>query len=398
MNRRLTTVIAYASLGLVACGAVGERTYGGARNQNATGARPTAEGGAIIAGYTANNTAGATDAYLLKVDDAGAVQWSLTHGGAGFDRAEDVVAATDGGYFVAITTESEGPGDPEDFGSYVNVKLLKVDGRGAIVWQRVHGEARPDGVASLAATVDGGVVLAGYTHNTADGPAALVLRYTATGELAWTTKLEAELPKTIAHAVAVATDGSIVLAGSTFAPDGNTDAFVARLTAAGAILWARPFGDELNEQFHDVRATPDGGVIAAGYRSEWWPELRNTDAIVVKYGADGFPEWDGTYGGARNDEAAAITPVADGYVFTGATHSYGSGTELSADVWVSKLSLTGALVWNRAHGGGGNNYGTDIRELAGGALLVVGDTFPELALINAYDIYVARLTRDGQLQ
>ncbi len=396
-SRRIRTVLTYSLLALIACKVTGERTYGGPQNQNATSIRPTADGGAIIAGYTAYGTAGGTDAYLLKLADDGDVQWSLTYGGAGFDRGADVVPAAGGGYFFALATESEGPGDPENYGSYRNVQLLKVDDSGAIAWERLYGEVLSDGVAGMAGTPDGGVVLAGFTHNAVDGPAALVLRYSAGGELLWVTKLEDELPNTVASSVAVVSDGGIVIAGSTM-PDGEkNDGFVAKLDDTGAILWAYAFGDELSEQFQAVRATRDGGVIAAGYRSDWWPELRNTDGIVVKYDANGLPQWEGTYGGDNNDEATSIVEVDDGYVLIGSTNSYGEATVYSSDIWVAKLSLGGTLQWNRAYGGGGNNYGTDIRALDDGRLLVVGDTFPELSLINAYDMWVARLDRDGQL-
>jgi len=387
----------YSLVVLIACKATGERTYGGPQNQNATAIRPTADGGAVVAGYTAFGTAGGTDAYLLKLDDEGEVEWSLTDGGAGFDRGADVVPAADGGYFFATSTESEGPGDPENFGSYRNVKLLKVDGAGRVVWQQIYGEEGPDSVAAMTPTADGGVALAGFTQNAADGPAALVLRYSSEGALRWVTKLEDELPNSIANGVAALADGSLVIAGSTMPQGQRPDAFVARLDDAGTVVWTDSFGSERSEQFESVRATRDGGAIAAGYRSDAWPERQNTDGIVVKYAADGSAEWAGTYGGDENDEAAAIAEVDDGYVFTGSTNSYGDATPLSSDVWVARLSPDGILQWNRGLGGSGRNYGTDIRALDDGRLLVAGDTFPDFALINAFDIYVARLDGDARV-
>lgn len=94
----------------------------------------------------------------------------------------------------------------------------------------------------------------------------------------------------------------------------------------------------------------------------------------------------------------SIAVLDDGYALTGSTNSYGDATPLSSDVWVAKLSFDGTLQWNRAHGGSGRNYGTDIRALDDGRILVAGDTFPDFALINAYDIYVARLGHDGEVE
>jgi hypothetical protein len=58
----------------------------------------TADGGAIITGYTETWGAGGRDAFLLKIDSLGVVQWMEVYGGGLDDEAR----------FVGQTVEEKG--------------------------------------------------------------------------------------------------------------------------------------------------------------------------------------------------------------------------------------------------------------------------------------------------
>jgi len=61
----------------------------------------TADGGYALAGYTESFGAGYTDLWLVKTDASGNMEWSQTYGGATYDHAYSLVAASDGGYVIA---------------------------------------------------------------------------------------------------------------------------------------------------------------------------------------------------------------------------------------------------------------------------------------------------------
>ncbi len=78
------------------------------------------DGGYIIAGWTIYGD-GTSDAWLIKTDANGNLQWSKTFGGADSDYANAVIQTLDGGYILAGHTNSYGAGDMDAW-------LIKVGG------------------------------------------------------------------------------------------------------------------------------------------------------------------------------------------------------------------------------------------------------------------------------
>ncbi len=76
-----------------------------------------------MAGYTKSFGAGIFDAWLLKLDSAGTVQWQKTYGGGGEDFAWSIQQTGDGGYIVAGSTHSFDAGSTDFW-----VLKLKPDG------------------------------------------------------------------------------------------------------------------------------------------------------------------------------------------------------------------------------------------------------------------------------
>lgn len=137
-----------------------QTTYGGAFNDAALSVRQTPDGGYIVAGYTWSFGAGGSDAWVLKLDAGGNVLWQKTYGGAGNEVAMSVVPSGGGGYVVAGQTNSFGAGDSDAW-------VLKLDATGTVVWQKTYGEAGYESAASIAATADGGYVVAGQRDQAA---------------------------------------------------------------------------------------------------------------------------------------------------------------------------------------------------------------------------------------
>ena len=90
---------------------VWDQTYGGAERDRASSIVALADGGFAVAGYTQSKGAGDRDMWVLRLDEAGNVVWDQTYGGAGGDWASSIVALADGGFAVAEYTESKGAGN-----------------------------------------------------------------------------------------------------------------------------------------------------------------------------------------------------------------------------------------------------------------------------------------------
>ena len=83
---------------------------------------PTPDDGFILAGYTASYGAGGTDAWVMKLDSSGTIEWQKTYGGTSDDKAMDVLLTDDGGYLVS--------GETDSFGTGQNTWLIKLDSAG----------------------------------------------------------------------------------------------------------------------------------------------------------------------------------------------------------------------------------------------------------------------------
>jgi len=140
------------------------KTYGGANDEWAHSIVETSDGGFAMAGMTMSFGAGADDVWLVKVDSAGNMQWSKTYGGAKLDYAHSLVETADGGYVMAGDTFSFGAGDRDAW-------LIKVDSSGNMEWNKTYGGAAYDNAQSMVQTSNGGYTFAGRTYSFGAGGA-----------------------------------------------------------------------------------------------------------------------------------------------------------------------------------------------------------------------------------
>jgi len=112
-----------------------QKTYGGSSYDHAESIQQTADGGYIVAGRTNSFGAGNYDLLVLKLDASGNVLWQKTYGGEQMDGAFSVQQTSDGGYIIGGMTESF---NVESGDAWV----LKLDGNGNVQWQKTYGGNR----------------------------------------------------------------------------------------------------------------------------------------------------------------------------------------------------------------------------------------------------------------
>jgi len=86
------------------------RTYGGAGWDRALSVVQTFDGGYALGGFTDSFGAGDWDAWLIKTDEDGNMEWNQTYGGPSDDLGLCPVQTLDGGYALLGSTESFGAG------------------------------------------------------------------------------------------------------------------------------------------------------------------------------------------------------------------------------------------------------------------------------------------------
>jgi len=133
-------------------------TFGGTARDECLSVVQTSDGGYALAGYTDSFGAGEGDFWLVKTDSLGSQLWTRTFGGPADERCYSIEQLADGGYILAGYTASFGAGN-QDFW------LLRTNGDGDSLWSRTFGGYDLDWCWVVEPTADGGYMLAGYTHS-----------------------------------------------------------------------------------------------------------------------------------------------------------------------------------------------------------------------------------------
>src|SRR5574341_912926 len=134
------------------------KTFGRAGFDTAHSVQQTSDGGYILAGETIQYGAGKGDIWLIKTDASGNQQWNKTFGGTEEDMASSVHQTTDGSYILAGITESYVAGGYDAW-------LIKTDAKGNLQWSKTLGETGYDSVGTVQQTSDGGYILFGGTES-----------------------------------------------------------------------------------------------------------------------------------------------------------------------------------------------------------------------------------------
>jgi uncharacterized protein (TIGR03437 family) len=238
---------------------------------------------------------------------------------------------------------------------------------------------------------------------------------------------------TLAHAQAVyplegaspasaATDqqGNIYLAGLTGSTQlpvtsnalkltltGNSDAFVAKFSPSGELLWCTYFGGSNNDQATGVAVDPSGNVLVTGYTySSDMPVLNafqstlagRENGFVLKLDPTGKMLYSTYLGGSGEDFAAGIAVDSSGAAYiTGSTSSpnFPGQTSLAYEFqgFVVKLAANGALVYSF------EPAGTDVTPFAvavdgTGSAYLAGWFQPATTSVNQG--FVLKLSPDGR--
>jgi len=174
----------YADLYLVKTDANGNvqwtRTYGGAGGESGSAVRVTAQGGYIAVGSTGSFGEGYSSLYVVRTDAAGDSLWAAAYGGSKADFGYSVEGTSDDGYVFVGASASFGLG-------YTDAYLLKTDADGFVQWQEAYGGAKDDRAYAVRCTADGGYILAGTTESFGNGKIdCYVVRTDPAGVPVWT--------------------------------------------------------------------------------------------------------------------------------------------------------------------------------------------------------------------
>ncbi len=384
-----------------------QKFLGGSNSEQASNIQQTADGGYIIAGETTSTDGdfsgnhGGADAWVVKLNTSGSVEWQTCLGGSGYEDANSIQQTKDGGYIVAGYTESNDGDFLVNHGNF-DAWAAKLSTSGSVEWSKTFGGSSSDIATNIQQRADGGYVFVGYTESN-DGD---VSGYHGNSDM-WIVALdedgEIERQKCLggsatefAYSVQPTADKGYIVAGFTGSSDGDVekmagivDIWVVKLDAECNIAWEKTLGGSSGEYAESVLQTKDGGYIVAGYTDSKDGDILVNDvdesgnhgvrdAWVVKLKADGSMDWQNCLGGSSDDSVFDIQPTADGgYMISGTSSSTDgdvSGNHGFVDAWVVKLQEDGKLEWQKCIGSDGYDccYGGSVTKENG--YIMVGES------------------------
>lgn len=303
------------------------KTIGGRNHESGNSVCQTRGGGYVITGYTTSFGAGNADIYVVKLGSSGDLEWSRTIGGAGQDIGSSIHQTTDGGFIIGGMSASYSTGNPDAY-------VVKLDSSGDLEWSKTIGGAADDWCSSIRQTHDGGYVFTGATSSFGAGKSDVyVVKLDASGNLQWEKAIggtDSDLGKSICQTL----DGGYIITGNTKSfGTGYADVYVIRLNASGELLWTKTIGGKDWDSGNSIVQTRDGGFLIGGQTFSFG--AGSYDFYVVRLNPAGDLEWTKTIGGSASDSGNSICQTSDGgYAVGGSTKSFGEGY---ADFFLVKL-------------------------------------------------------------
>ncbi|MCH8555509.1 MAG: SBBP repeat-containing protein, partial [Schleiferiaceae bacterium] len=341
-------------------------------------------------------SAGNNDVYITKLDPMGNLLWAKRFGGAGNDIGFAIFVDDAGNVYTTGSFRGNVDFDPGPNTFFLlsdgedDVFVSKLNTNGDFLWAKRIGGTGDDLGRAIVADNMGNVFVAGQFRSTVDfdpGPNTFNL-----------------------------------------SSSGAEDAFILKLNAIGDFEWARKLGSNSNDFCRGIALDASNNVHVIG-------SFRNTvtlapnpttvsltssgssDVFVLKFNTNGNLIWAESFGGTDNDFGQAIAIDGVGNILT--TGNFRQTADFNpkagnfpltsagaADVFVSKLSSTGDLIWAKRFGGPVNDFGYGIGVDAAGnvyttgafqstANFQTGPGFFNLTSGGWNDVYVSKLDSNG---
>jgi len=235
-----------------------DRTYGGTGGDGAISVVETSEGGYAFAGWTDSFGAGSRDFWLVKTDSAGNMIWDRTYGGTHWEQAYSVIQTSDGGYAIAGETQSFGAGNSDAW-------LIKTDTTGNMQWNKTYGGGIVESAHSVIQTSEGGYAFAGGANSFGAGSWDFWLVKTdANGNKIWDRTYGGSHYDN-AYSMIQTSEGGYALAGHTKSfGAGDFDFWLVKTDADGDLQWSQTYGGESEDIALSMVETSDGGYAMAG--------------------------------------------------------------------------------------------------------------------------------------
>jgi len=263
--------------------------------------------GIIAGGYGKDG-----DLKLVKMDFYGNIIWEKSYGGNYLDilKKDGCISLTeDGGYVVLSTTWSFS----NDKGA--DMWILKLDENGKKEWEKVYGKLEDADIGYGVMEVENGYIIVGQSFSFNHTEYGIVIKLDRNGNVEWEKRIGYAIMDVVA-----AGNSSFIITGSMFNEErGKYEVMVAKMKDNGEFEWLKFYRSDTNAGGYSIDMTDDGKFWVCGnvdYKG-------NEDIWLLKIDKNGNEVWNATYGKAGWDRGECIRNTEDGgCIVAGSTTSF----------------------------------------------------------------------------
>jgi gliding motility-associated-like protein len=363
---------------------------------------------AVYPGTTLTALYGGSDAFLIKYNSSGTVQWYHRMGSGGSDNAVSVSVDNSGNVYVAGKTNTT-TGNSANFyhdpaqaspntydvtcAGADDIFIAKYNSSGVIQWAITAGGTGADVAQGIKADANGVYI---------------------TGSYVGTVNFKSTDPTVINRTTV----------------SGSSEVFVAKYSVNGVVQWVAKAGSSSADAGYDITADANNVYVVGDYLNTFTPYNSanvaqaalaaqaggTADAFILCYTQAGAYNWGTNISAAAVDNARGITDDANyiyvtGGVSTNASFKYPSPTFLTTsntlqDTYITKIAKSsGVFQYAKVIPGNNTEYGQSIVQL-NGKLFLTGRyngasmnfaTFggPTLATAGGYDVFLSSFFTSG---
>ena len=298
---------------------------------------------------------GGTDMWVVKLDANGNILWQKNYGGSGTDLPYSLQLTADGGSILAGSTSST-DGDITFNHGFVDAWVLKLDASGNIDWQKTYGGSDLESAQGILQLSDGGYIFLAVAYKN-DGDVHGVhnegfadfwaVRLNAVGDTLWTHCYGGSATDQ-PYCIQPAAGNGFLLSGTSNSNDfdvsgnhGGNDFWVLKISNSGQLIWEESHGGSADDGGKTVEATPDGGCMVMGNETSTDGDVKGnhggTDAWMIRVkNTSGRME-------ASQSMLTVYPNPSSGRLFI-----QGSGLGISSSAFISMMNVSGQIVFEKS--------------------------------------------------
>lgn len=234
--------------------------------EGAIGLTVDRNGNAYLTGRT-SSVVDPGDNYMAKFSPTGTREWLKYFSFRGSTLATDIAVDSRGNLLVTGNT-SDSPGGPNKGG--VDSWIARFSSQGTLRWIKQFGTAQDDYAESIAVDSVGNILAMGDVRSSVLPEKVWVVKYKSDGTFLWRQQLDSSALDYPSN-VTVDAKNNVFLGGLTGGSlggpiRGNVDAWAAKYSPAGKLVWKKQFGTLFHDGFIEGVVVVDnkGSVFLAG--------------------------------------------------------------------------------------------------------------------------------------